>query len=157
LNQDEARHDAARAGRFSVRVLRHADPADFDLLLDLRARVLRPGQPKQRSHFPGDDAPGAVHLGAFVGERLVGIATVTEENGLRLRGMAVEDDARCRGVGAALVHRVCAVAIERNAPLWCNARAAAVGFYEKLGWVVEGEQFDMPDIGPHFRMRWRPA
>lgn len=157
LNQDEKRHDAARASGFSVRVLRHADPADFDLLLDLRARVLRPGQPKERSHFPGDDAPGAVHLGAFDGGgRLVGIASVMEENGLRLRGMAVENDWRGRGVGTVLVRQVHAIASERRQPLWCNARAAAVGFYEKLGWAVEGEQFDLPDIGPHFRMCWQP-
>jgi GNAT superfamily N-acetyltransferase len=130
-------------------------------LLDLRARVLRPGQPKERSRFAGDDAPGAVHLGAFErgasggDERLVGIASVMEENGLRLRGMAVEEDWRGRGVGAVLVRRVCALAVERDLPLWCHARMAAVGFYEKLGWVPEGERFDLPDIGPHVRMRWQ--
>ena len=149
------RHTKPAAG-VTVRVLDIAGD-DGARLLDLRARVLRPGQPKERSHFPGDDAPNTVHLGAFdEDERLLGIATVTQENGLRLRGMAVEDDLRGKGIGAILVRRVHALAAERNLPLWCNARAAAAGFYEKLGWVVESERFELPEIGPHFRMRWRP-
>jgi len=158
LNENGGGQEARTAERaFSVRILRYAEPADFERLLDLRARVLRPGQPLERSHFAGDDAPGAVHLGAFDGNsgRLIGIATVTQENGLRLRGMAVEEEWRGRGVGAVLVRRVCVVAAAQNAPLWCNARAVAVGFYVKLGWVVDGERFDLPDIGPHFRMCWQ--
>lgn len=156
MNDTESAHKAFTAPALIVRVLRADDPADWKRLLDLRARILRPGQPAERCHFPGDDAPGTVHLGAFAGARLVGIAALMEESGLRLRGMAVEEDARGRGIGAALVRQVHAIAAERRQPLWCNARAAVVGFYEKMGWAVEGERFDLPEIGPHFRMRWRP-
>ena len=49
------------------------------------------------------------------------------------------------------------VATEQRRPsLWCNARLHAVGFYERQGWKVEGDEFDVPDIGPHFVMRWNP-
>jgi len=34
--------------------------------------------------------------------------------------------------------------------LWCNARLRAVGFYELFGFVVAGEVFEEPDIGPTF-------
>ena len=137
------------------------DPSDQSALLDLRARVLRPGQPVERSRFAGDDDPRAVHLGAFRGERCIGVASLLPEGGpdaLRLRGMAVEPEARGRGIGAALLTEIHRIAVERGRDLWCNARLAAVGFYEKAGWTVEGDVFELPDIGPHYVMRWkRPA
>jgi predicted GNAT family N-acyltransferase len=40
------------------------------------------------------------------------------------------------------------------APMWCNARQAVVGFYERRGWLPVGEVFDIPGIGLHRRMIW---
>ncbi len=122
-------------------------------LYDLRARVLRPGRPPEESRFAGDDDPDAVHLGAFVRGRCVGVATLLPDGGLRLRGMAVEPDLQGRGIGAALVRRAQETAARAGQDLWCNARASAAGFYRKLGWVTEGGA-DVPGIGPHYVMRW---
>ena len=36
--------------------------------------------------------------------------------------------------------------------LWCNARVVALGFYERLGFVAEGPEFEIVPIGPHFVM-----
>jgi len=36
--------------------------------------------------------------------------------------------------------------------LWCNARVVALGFYERLGFVTEGPEFDIHPIGPHYVM-----
>jgi hypothetical protein len=36
--------------------------------------------------------------------------------------------------------------------LWCNARLAAVGFYERAGMVTTGEIWEEPVIGPHIAM-----
>jgi GNAT superfamily N-acetyltransferase len=139
----------------TIRVLRADDSGDEAVLLDLRARVLRPGQPPERSRFAGDDDPNSVHLGAFVAGRCVGVASLLPEAGLRLRGMAVEADVRGTGVGAALLGRVHQIAEERGQDLWCNARKVAVGFYQKYGWTIEGSEFSIPEIGPHYVMRWR--
>jgi predicted GNAT family N-acyltransferase len=40
---------------------------------------------------------------------------------------------------------------EAGSPLlWANARSAAIGFYERLGWRVVGEEFVAADSGlPH--------
>jgi hypothetical protein len=35
---------------------------------------------------------------------------------------------------------------------WCNARAGSFGFYERFGFRRDGEPFELPDIGPHYRM-----
>ncbi|MGI8984402.1 MAG: GNAT family N-acetyltransferase, partial [Acidimicrobiales bacterium] len=65
----------------------------------LRHRVLRPGQAFGETAYAGDDT--AVHLGAFAGDGLVGIASLYRQDcaggpagGWRLRGMATDAGAR---------------------------------------------------------------
>ncbi len=129
---------------------------EMNVLYDLRAALLRPGKPIAESHYPADHAPGTMHLGAFQQGRCVGIASLYRENGLRLRGMAVAPELRGNGVGAMLIREAQRTALELRLGLWCNARDSAIGFYEKLGWMAEGEGFDVPGIGPHHVMRWQP-
>ncbi len=129
-------------------------------MFDLRARVLRPGAPPEENHFAGDDDADTIHLGAFVEDesgvsRCVGIASLFRDNGVRLRGMAVDFEWQRRGVGIALIRHAQRLIEQAEGEMWCNARLIAVPFYEKLGWKIEGEQFDIPDIGPHYVMRWR--
>lgn len=131
-------------------------PDDRAALYDLRLRILRPGFPPEAAVFPGDDDAATVHLGAFTDEgRCVGIASLYANQGLQLRGMAVEPERQGTGVGAALIRRIHEVAAERGETLWCNARVSAVGFYRRLGWETEGEEFDIPTVGPHYIMRWK--
>jgi GNAT superfamily N-acetyltransferase len=69
--------------------------------------------------------------------------------------MATAPEVRGTGFGRALVAASIACARESGMKLiWCNARTSAVGFYRKLDWEIAGAEFDIPDVGPHFRM-WR--
>jgi GNAT superfamily N-acetyltransferase len=137
----------------------------------LRGLVLRPGVPPETLVYAGDDAPDALHVAASDGERIVGIASLCREpapgrpqvSGWRLRGMATMPEARGAGIGARLL-RECFRHVRDGGGglLWCNARVVALGFYDKLGLAREGEEFDIPGIGPHYVMsRWlarlRPA
>ncbi len=71
--------------------------------------------------------------------------------------MATDPAWHGRGVGrAVLTAGGAAVAAVGPGLLWCNAREAAVGFYQRLGWGVCSEQFDVPQFGPHYRM-WTRA
>ena len=36
--------------------------------------------------------------------------------------------------------------------MWCDARVAAAGFYERMGFTVVTDEFDKPGIGPHVGM-----
>jgi GNAT superfamily N-acetyltransferase len=138
---------------------------DTAALYDLRGRVLRAGRPPEESRFAGDEADDTVHLGAFAGERCVGVVSLLRERPdqqerpvrpeMRLRGMAVEPEMQGRGVGAALLRHAQRLADAAGLDLWCNARASAVGFYERHGWVREGDPFDVPPIGLHYVMRRR--
>lgn len=129
--------------------------------IEIRHQMLRPGLPKEECHFPGDTDEQTFHLGAFVDKKLVSVASFFFENcpdfkdeyQYRLRGMATLPDFQHQGLSSALL-RMAFPIIKQNfcSLLWCNARIAAVGFYENVGFEKYGEQFDIPGIGPHILM-----
>ena len=132
----------------------------------LRAAVLRPDKPADALVYPGDDHPDGLHVGAFEGERLVGIATVypeppppeyagalSEGPAFRLRGMATAPDVRGGGHGRALL-LACFGHVRAHGArlLWCNARSGALDFYRALGLRTIGPEFEIEPIGPHYVM-----
>jgi GNAT superfamily N-acetyltransferase len=67
--------------------------------------------------------------------------------------MATLPEVRGKGCGVRLLQACVETALERSVPLlWCNARETAVGFYSKQGWQILGARFEIPTVGPHFRM-----
>ena len=137
-------------------------PVGADDVRPLRHSILRPGQAWEDTTYPGDHDPATVHLGAFEGERLVGIASLYREprpgaadraDAWRLRGMATAEDARGRGAGRALLAACVAhVAAHGGGELWCNARTPAAGFYRAAGFSMLSGEFEIPGIGPHVVM-----
>jgi predicted GNAT family N-acyltransferase len=137
--------------------------ARIEELVDLRHEVLRHGLPREAAIFDGDDAPTTRHYGAFDRGKAVGCATLMlnhweGEPAWQVRGMATDARFRSRGLGAALLGMAEAELVGERSPvrlLWCNARVPAVRFYEKLGWAVRCEPFDIPTAGPHVKMTRR--
>ena len=134
-------------------------PVSADDVRPLRQAILRRGQSWEETAYPGDGDPATFHLGAFDGDRLIGIASVYQEprpgraDGWRLRGMATAEDARGRGAGRALLAAcVTHVAANGGGELWCNARTPAAAFYAAAGFAVLSGEFDIPGIGPHVVM-----
>jgi GNAT superfamily N-acetyltransferase len=126
--------------------------------LPLRSAVLRNNLPVDQCTFPTDDQ--GFHLGYFLDEKLIVIATFFEEDyaelgagGFRLRGMATDKSYAGKGYGSALIKFAIDELKNKGAAyIWCNARRTAVGFYTKLNFVTISEEFDVPGIGPHFNM-----
>ena len=126
---------------------------------DLRARVLRSHLPGAPATAASDDLPDTWHLGAFRGERLVGVVTVFPEAApghpgvaaQRFRFMAVEPSEQGRGCGTALMNEVIARARARaDRLLWANGRDTALDFYVRLGFEVVGDSFtDTTSHLPH--------
>jgi predicted GNAT family N-acyltransferase len=148
----------ATAGQIEVRAIPAGDT------WPLRLAVLRPGRPAESAKFPGDDLASTRHFGAYRDGQLQGIASLylaampEKPNcpAFQLRGMATAADARGLGLGRALVHSCMAFAREHEASLlWCNARVSAVEFYRRFGFEIWGGEFEIPDVGPHFRMFWQ--
>lgn len=134
-----------------------------DAVIDVRHRVLRQGMPRESAVFEGDDEPTAIHLGAFDSNgTIVGCVSLLRrewkgEPAWQMRGMAVDESLRKSGVGAALLAEVDRIiaASDFSKQNWCNARLVAKGFYERHGWKVESELFDIPHAGPHHVMSKR--
>jgi GNAT superfamily N-acetyltransferase len=131
----------------------------------VRWPVLRPGFPRETAEFSGDTEPTTFHLGVFADGRLVGVASVydapcPDDSGAihpcQLRGMATLPEVRGSGGGRALLAACVEKARDRGCDLlWCNARVSAADFYARAGWQVVGAEFDIPTVGPHFRMLLR--
>lgn len=68
----------------------------------------------------------------------------------RLRGMAVDQPWRGRGIGRELWQAAAELLSERGVRLcWANARDTALAFYVRLGWRVVGEGFEGEQGLPH--------
>ena len=74
-----------------------------------------------------------------------------KKNAYRLRGMATEPTKQRKGLGAMVLHGAMDYLKKETDMeiLWCNARVTAFGFYEKMGFTILGEEFDIPNLGLH--------
>lgn len=130
----------------------------------LRSEVLRWNKiPPEKCGNPEDSLEGSFHIAYLEQEQILGIASFSielmpyqNETGLmyRLRGMAVSPHHQNKGIGKALL----AFGIEELKKkqalyVWCNARTSAKYFYESFHFETFSEEFDIPEIGPHYRMR----
>lgn len=137
----------------------------IDVIIDLRYRMLRAGLPKETANFPGDDDVSAWHVGLFYpfsdGSIVPAVTCASfmlkpykDQSAWQLRGMCTEAVHQSKGFGGRLLS--CAeAAILKSSPVrlfWCNARVPAIPFYQRQGWTVDSEVFDIPTAGPHRRM-----
>jgi GNAT superfamily N-acetyltransferase len=135
-------------------------------ILPLRHKILRAGMPPESARFDGDEAGTTIHLAALtvddaghaagevIGCLSLMLNSFNAEPAWQLRGMAVDETHQRLGVGRELMTRAEeAVAAEGKAGwLWCNARTPAAAFYQKQGWAIVSEDFEIPTAGPHVKM-----
>lgn len=127
--------------------------------LDLRRRVLRSHMPGDPAVAPTDHDPSTWHLGAFEGDRLVGVVSGFAEDAPgrpgvsaeRFRWMAVDPARSGRGAGRALMSHVVEEARRKGRRLlWAHGRDTALGFYSALGFHAVGDAFiDPPSMLSH--------
>jgi len=122
----------------------------------LRAQELRQGRPVE---IDEDDAPYTLHLAARVdGGEIVGVVRFhprdcpwrQAEAPWQLRGMATDPRVRRLGAGRALVAEgLTRIAARGGDLVWCDARASAVGFYERIGFTSITEEYELTPVGMH--------
>ena len=127
----------------------------------LRHRILRPHMELKDCKYDTDYSEGAFHVGAFVQDQLVSIASFNvesnpefpHENQYRLRGMATLSEFRKLGAGRELIRFAEDIIKSKDTNLlWCNARTTVQDYYLKIGFQKQGDVFDYPPIGPHIIM-----
>ena len=113
----------------------------------LRLAVLRFDTPTKNVVFPEDTWPGAFHLGVRLGDKLVGTSSWVPRDhhgqpGVQLRGMATSRRLQGSGLGGLLLNAGCERAAAGDAVVvWARARDAALAFYLRHGFEVEGDGF----------------
>lgn len=120
----------------------------------VRHPVLRSGLPIESCAFDRDDDENTVHFGSFINKELVGVLTLLANiNDVQLRGMAVLPELQGKGIGMLLVAEAekCVRDMDMST-LWMNARLDAVPFYETCGYQKQGETFELPFGGTHYKM-----
>ncbi|HXS58201.1 MAG TPA: GNAT family N-acetyltransferase [Hanamia sp.] len=93
-------------------------------------------------------------IGAFDEDRILGCCLLSriDKDCVRLRQMAVQNNLQGKGIGAAMMNFAENVARDRGyKTLIMHARKTAVGFYEKSGYKVVGDEFEEVRL-PHFVM-----
>ena len=138
-------------------------PAEWTAYYALRHAVLRQPwqQPPGSEHCPADSAPTTVHAmlmaadnDTAAGALAVGMLQQVDAQQGQIRFMAVDPAATGTGLGRQVV-----AYLEQKAraagltEIILHARATAVGFYEKLGYVVVAPSHTLFGVLPHFLMR----
>ena len=137
----------------ALKIIDHGS-AEYQLMVKLRDDILR--KPLGLSFTPEEleSEKNNMLIAAFEEERILGCCMLLEENdgAIRLRQMAVLNDLQGKGVGRALMNFAENLARDRGfRSIRMHARLNAVGFYEKVGYRIKGDQFMEVTI-PHYVM-----
>lgn len=152
----------AAPNHFSIKVANFGGSAaqsvrDSQDIVAIRMRVFQNEQGvTPELEFDGLDET-ATHFLAYDGERAIGTARVRFLNShtAKLERVAVLPDLRKHGVGRKIVETVLEFLANKNiSDLRIHAQISVVAFYQKLGFVTEGEPFDEAGI-PHIKMSYK--
>jgi GNAT superfamily N-acetyltransferase len=133
----------------------------IDEIIGLRHRVLRPGLSIDTARFSEDNLKSTIHYGFFQQDELcvcltMLVSSLDDQDAWQLRGMATDSRVQGLGYGSQLIQFAVLDAIEDGFSniFWCNARLAAVPFYENNGWEIISPLFEVPIFGPHHKMKF---
>ena len=131
----------------------------FEEIIELRARILRPGRPIKTAFFEEDHKSSTKHLAGCYGKKVVSCVSLVrspweEEPAWRLRGMATDEKYQRQGIGTGLLKMLENLALENPGPnlVWCTSRVKVISFYENQGWQVASDLFQIAGVGPHKAM-----
>lgn len=137
----------------AIKVIDHGSD-DYKQMIALRQLLLRK---PLGLNFSDDELAEEINdilIGCFDEDKLEGCCLLTESSPsvLRLRQMAVISGLQGKGVGRAILQFAENIARDRGyKKMIMHARKTAAGFYEKLGYVISGEEFIEVSI-PHYLM-----
>ncbi len=110
-------------------------------VLPVRHAVLWPNEPVAFCRVAEDDA--GEHYGVRQHGEVICVASVFfEGDAARLRKFATRVECQGQGTGSVVLEFLIAHVRERGVRrFWFDARASATAFYERFGFVVDGERF----------------
>lgn len=141
---------------WSWRSFSSASP-NFDLAKQIRKTVFVEEQGvSARDEYDAFESE-AKHYLVFESDKPIAAARWRETTaGIKLERFAVLAAYRGSGVGRFLVEVVLKEVLGKRKPIYLNAQIQVVSFYQKLGFVKEGAQFEEAGI-QHFKMCFKPV
>jgi N-acetylglutamate synthase-like GNAT family acetyltransferase len=127
---------------------------EYKQMVNLRYEILRKPLNLTFEESELEKEKNDILIGAFEEEKILGCCLLTkvDKDCVKLRQMAVQNNLQGKGIGASMMHFAENVARDAGYKnLIMNARKTAIGFYEKLGYKVSGNEFLEISI-PHFLM-----
>jgi predicted GNAT family N-acyltransferase len=127
----------------ALKLIDHGSP-EYQQMVQLRNDILR--KPLGLT-FEADELESEkddILIGAFEEDKMLGCCMLinTDPGTVRLRQMAVLNNLQGKGVGRALMQFAENIARDRGyRKITMHARKSATGFYEKLGYTTNGEEF----------------
>lgn len=77
------------------------------------------------------------------------------DNGIKLERFATLKEYRNKGIGNKILDKVMKDVIDLGKPVYLNSQVTAIRFYERNGFVKEGEMFEEANI-QHYKMSFQP-
>lgn len=140
---------------FSIKVAEF--DRDFQDIVAIRTRVFQAEQGVDPAlEFDGLDQT-ATHFLAYDGESAIGTARVRliDAQTAKLERVAVLPERRKYGIGRKIVQTALEFLADKNiSDVRIHAQISVVAFYQKLGFVAQGEAFEEAGI-PHIKMNYK--
>ncbi|BAV09006.1 Acetyltransferase (GNAT) domain-containing protein [Filimonas lacunae] len=137
----------------AIRIIDHGSK-EYQQMINLRHMVLRKPLGLDFSTEELAKEKDDILIGCFDEDKMEGCCLLTDSGNkiIRLRQMAVLSGLQGKGLGRVLMQYAENIARDRGyQKLSMHARKTAVGFYEKLGYRITGDEFTEVTI-PHFEM-----
>ena len=138
----------------SLKIIEFGSPF-YQKMVDLRFQILRNPLGLTFDQADLDKEKEDILIGFFDEADIKGCCILTPDNktNIRLRQMAVLSGLQRRGIGRVIMNFAENVARDKGYKvLHMHARKSAVGFYQKLGYEIVGEEFEEVTI-PHYEMQ----
>lgn len=137
----------------ALKIIDYGTP-DYNDMVKLRDEILRKPLGLSFTQEELEKEKSNLMMAAYEDDKMLGCCMLVEEDPqtVRLRQMAVRNDLQGKGIGKALIQFAENLARDHGYQKICmHARKNALGFYEKMGYRVTGDEFEEITI-PHYMM-----
>ena len=137
----------------SFRLVEYNSP-EYTKAVELREEILREPLGLRFSPEQLKAEEKLIHIVGVINHEIISTAIlVPEDNTLKMRQVAVKSTLQRHGIGSQMVKFCESYALEQGIKsIYCHARAEAVCFYERHGYVPEGDYFIEVNIR-HLKMK----
>ena len=126
--------------------------SDYQKAIQLRYSILRAPLGLNFSQEDLDNEKEHIHIASFEDDDLLGCCMLTkiDQHTLQLRQMAVKANLQRKGIGESIVSFAENIGRDKGYKrIIMHARDTAIGFYEKFGYKLKGDEFTEVNLPHH--------